>query len=97
MAKEDRLVEQHAHEYQARLNHIDELLQQADSGLRPEHTETKAELDQLRREREELAAKFQVGSGEAWETEAMKRFGPMAIWDTVAEKLEHLVERMGRH
>ena len=94
MSQTDKLIEQHVREYESRLKHIDELMQQAHAkGVTPD---THEELAEIHQQREKLAG--QLGSLKASqdqrEVEDVLRYGPMAIWDVLAQKLEHLVERL---
>ena len=92
MSNEEQLVETHVVEYESRLKHIDELIEQADkAGVQKEGHQS--ELSSLKQEREKLAGnldEIKALSTEAWAKEG----GPMVIWDLVAERLEKLIERI---
>jgi uncharacterized protein Yka (UPF0111/DUF47 family) len=92
-----QLVEQHIREYESRLQHIDELLERADTET---SGETSKELTDLKQERDKLASFLtdakQQSREDLREEELQTKLGPMIIWQTVAEKLEHIVERVGR-
>ena len=100
MTRLDHLVEQHVQAYEARLRHIDELLERADRGagaLAGESPE-RQELEALRRRRERLAAlvaSYRRRAREGTEREALEHLGPMIVWEEVARRLEALVERLG--
>lgn len=98
MTTENQLIEQHIREYQSRMQHIDELLEQAKKELaKPESPkEARAELEEAIRGREKLATLYEelkLSSTENWRKEEILKSGPMGIWDAVAQQLEKLVER----
>lgn len=79
----------HISRYQARLKHLDELLERARQKKAAEHEK---ELQELAAKREELAG--QVSEMKDWKEEEIEKAGPMAVWDSVAQQLEKLVERI---
>lgn len=93
----DQLIEQHIREYEARLKHIDELMARAQrQGASPD---THAELAEIQGRREELAGQVETlkqKPREHWEEDEIRQAGPMGVWDVVAQKLEHLLERLER-
>ena len=94
MSKTDELIEQHIREYESRLRHIDELMAKAsENGIT---TENHPDLAEIRQHRDQFST--QLGSLKASqdqrEREDLLRYGPMAIWDVLAQKLEHLVEKI---
>ncbi len=95
----EQLVEQHVRAYESRLKHIDELLARAREradGLQ-EGTAELAELAELERERERLAAlvaSYRRRAREGTEREVLEHLGPMIVWEEVAKRLEALVERL---
>jgi len=94
MTHSDQLIEQHIREYEARLKRIDELVAQAaEKGATPESHE---ELAEAQAQRQQLAGQVESlrKSREHGETEDIRKAGPMGIWDVIAQKLEHLVERL---
>jgi hypothetical protein len=97
MTSENTLLEQHIREYQSRMQHIDELMAQAEQRAASE-TE-RAELKPLREEREKLATLYEelkLPSTEDWRREEIIKGGPMGVWDALAQQLERLVERFER-
>lgn len=100
MASREMRIEQTILEYQARLKHFDELLEQAEQGLtvKTETTEFSEEIAQLRQEREKLLAhikQLKSQTREEWQESTIEEAGPMIIWEAVAKRLENLVERIG--
>jgi len=98
MTTKEDLITQHIREYESRLKHIDELYAKADkvtAHLDADHT-ARAELQDLASKRDELQEKteaLQTMSLKNWEKDTIQRAGPMGIWDIVAQRLEHLIER----
>lgn len=92
MKTEEQLVEKHVMEYASRLKHIDELITRADKAEDQSSTH-KAELSELKQEREKLAGHLEEIRQQSLE-EWAKEGGPMVIWDLVAERLERLVEHL---
>jgi len=97
----EKLIEQHIHEYESRLKHIDELLHRAheehESGDQP--ADADSELRALRGDREKLAdhvSELKERPAKDWQAEVFKGAGPMAVWDAVAQRLEKLLERLGK-
>ena len=81
--------------YQARLKHLDELLERARK-KNIEATEHKNELKEIVTKREELAdyiGEMKRLDPEHWQQEEIEKAGPMGLWDSVAQQLEKLVER----
>ena len=100
MTRLDHLVEQHVQAYEARLRHIDELLERAErgAGALAGGALQRQELEELRRERERLAAlvaSYRRRAREGTERESLEHLGPMIVWEEVARRLEALVERLG--
>lgn len=95
----ERMVHQHILEYESRLKRMDELIARANAVGIPTAGEDAEQLAGALREREALSGRLDAlkrqppptSSSEAFET-----FGPMGVWDTVAKKLENLVERLER-
>jgi hypothetical protein len=82
--------------YQSRLKHLDELLKRAHQKENVE-PEQKTELKELARKREEFAryiGDLKHIDTEHWQEEEIEKAGPMALWDSVAQQLEKLVERL---
>lgn len=99
MTHQDHLIEQHIRLHESHLKHIDEMLHRAH-----EHVEAgsvppavKVELKDLEEKRDELAgelAEMKRAEPQHWQRDALSWSGPMGIWDTVAQRLEKLVERL---
>ncbi len=91
--KLNQLIQQHILEHESRLKHVDELLERAQAGVTAEQlADVKRERDQLSSRVEELKLK---PPGQ-WSQEEFEKTGPMVVWDTLAQKLEKLVERFER-
>lgn len=92
MTTEEHLVETHVREYNARLEHIDELIERAakTGNPKPEHA---TELTELKQQREKLANQL-IDIKQLSAAEWAKEGGPMVIWDLVAERLEKLIEHL---
>ncbi len=91
----NQLAESHIKEHEARLKHIDELMEQADKAKHAaeDSSEVSAELEDLKGERVTLANhldELREQSAEEW----AEKGGPMVMWDIVADRLEKLVERI---
>jgi len=94
----DRLTDQHFRENEARLKHIDEMLECA-SQSKKDRLEFDDELNEIRTERAELLNHLNAlkkKSQDEWQTDGIENAGPMIIWDAVAKKLEKLIERIER-
>lgn len=88
------LGSEHLARYQARLKHIDDLIERAKKSKTSEY---KTELKELKTKREELASHFdemQLKDLEHWKEEEIEKSGPMGVWDAVAQQLETLVEKV---
>ncbi|MDT8404940.1 hypothetical protein [Sulfuriflexus sp.] len=101
MTNTEHLVEQHIREYQSRLQHVDELLEQARQGVSKaaEPAAVGEELTALEEERNRFAEhveSLRLKSLENWREEEIEMAGPMGIWDALAQQIEKLVERIGR-
>jgi hypothetical protein len=101
MSTEESLIDQHIREYESRMRHIDQMLERAQKGLTeideaaPVHNDFKA----VKQEREKLATLYdelKLPSTEDWRREEIIKSGPMGIWDSLAQQLEKLVERLER-
>ena len=82
--------------YQARLKHLDELLERAHQ-RETEATKHETELKEITGKRDELAkyvSDLRHIDVEDWKEEEIEKSGPMGLWDTVAQQLEKLVERI---
>jgi len=88
----DELVGRHVKEYNSRLKHIDELAEQAAILEEESHV---AELAELKSERNKLADYLKELEQNPSEI-SLKKSGPMAIWDVIAQRLEKLVEKIDK-
>jgi hypothetical protein len=82
--------------YQARLEHLDELLERAHQ-KKSTAAEHEAELKAIREKREELAryvSDLEYLDVDDWQEDEIEKSGPMGVWDAVAQQLEKLVERL---
>lgn len=98
MNQKEHLIERHILQYQARLHHIDELVDRVEKGdnLR-DAAELCDELTQIRIEREALLEDIQAlkdKTREEWQENTIEEAGPMIIWEAVAKKLEGLIKRV---
>lgn len=90
------LRSEHISRYEARLKHLDELLERAHQ-TKIEAAEHETELKDITGKRKELAAyvdEMRLKDLEHWKEEEIEKAGPMALWDAVAQQLEKLVERL---
>ena len=96
MTTKEDLITQHVREYESRLRHLDELYERAHKATEhlDETDETKSELKSIA----ERKSGMEIEAGEAmslghWREETIRKAGPMAIWDILAQQLEDFVER----
>ena len=89
------LRSEHISRYQARLSHLDQLLERARQ--RKIEAEHEAELKEIAEKREELSdyiSDLEHIDVEDWKEEEIEKSGPMGLWDSVAQQLEKLVEKI---
>ncbi len=91
----DQLVEQKIAEYESRLKHIDEMIKKTEDKCVDEHA--KFELDEIKT----LCAKLNENndyiddiSKHNWHEKTIEKAGPMALLDSVAQKIEQLAEKL---
>jgi hypothetical protein len=99
MTKLNQLVRQHILEHELRLKHVDELIERAQQGAAKAGGGAAEQLADVKRERDQLSSRveeFKLKPPDQWSEEEFERTGPMVIWDTLAQKLEKLVERLER-
>jgi len=91
----NHLAEQHIREYEARLKHINELMEQADNAKHAaeDSSAVSAELENLKQEHSSLVEQLEEMKQHS-EEEWAEKGGPMVMWDIVADRLEKLVERI---
>lgn len=97
----EHMVEQRILEHEARLKHMNEMLERVDAGVAEsdDPAEIREELKDLHAARDDLAQhveEIKKMSREAQHQQVLEEQGPMMMWDAVAAKLESLVERIGR-
>lgn len=94
MTNTEQLVERHIKEYEARLKHIDELMKQAEqaAAAAEENQTLDTELSELRLNRDKLDRELEAMVKKS-ATDWAQKGGPMVMWDVMAERLEHLIER----
>ena len=94
MTNLEQLVSQHITEYESRLKHVDEQIEQvkavAEEPLDPELREMISERDRLANHVEQM----KLRSLDDWDSEELSMSGPMGVWDALAQQLEKLVERL---
>lgn len=94
MTNMNQLVQQHILEHESRLKHVDELIERAQAG-----GGAAEQLADVKRERDQLSSRFEsfkLKPPDQWSEEEFENTGPMVVWDTLAQKLEKLVERLER-
>jgi hypothetical protein len=99
MTQLNRLIQQHVLEQESRLKHIDELLERAQQKAARRESDAAEQLAEVKRERDRLSSQveeFRVRPPDQWSEEEFRKTGPMVVWDTVAQELEKLVERLER-
>ena len=92
MTTPEQLAEKSIMEHEARLKHLDELMEKAEA-VKTEDDAIAEELSALKQEREKMGdyvAELKQKSPQ----EFMKTAGPMVMWEIVAEKLEHMIEKL---
>lgn len=91
----EQLIDQHIREYESRLKHIDELYERAHKAtehLDDEH-ESRSELKWFEERRSNVKDAIETMPVKNWREETVKKAGPMAIWDIIAQQLEDFLER----
>lgn len=101
MSTEESLIDQHIREYESRMRHIDEMLERAKKGLTDiaETAPVRNDFKAVKQEREKLATLYdelRLPSTEDWRRAEIIKNGPMGIWDSLAQQLENLVEKLER-
>jgi hypothetical protein len=96
-----RMAEDHIRAHEARLRHVDELLEHARhrAGALPEYAQARTELDHLIAERDRLALQvddLRARAAGDWQEHEIEESGLMGIWDALAQQIEKLVERLER-
>ncbi len=102
VSHKEHLIEQRVLEYESRLKHIDELIDHAENHVETKQlsSEVEDELKMIKSMRDQLADRREYIdelSSSNWQSETIEHAGPMAIWDTVAQKIEMLIEKFDSH
>ncbi len=102
VSQKEHLIEQRVLEYESRLKHIDELIDHAENHVETKKlsSEVEDELKMIKSMRDQLADRHEYIdelSSSNWQSETIEHAGPMAIWDTVAQKIEMLIEKFDSH
>jgi hypothetical protein len=96
---QERMIQQHILEHESRLKHMDELLERAQQKAARAEGDAAEQLAKAKQERDKLSSQVEqlkVKPPDQWTEEEFAKTGPMVIWDTLALKLEKLVERLER-
>ena len=98
MTSKEQLIEQHVHEYESRLKHIDELYQRAHQATDQldEAQDAKSRLSELAAQRallQQTTDSIKKMPLDQWREATIRSAGPMAIWDILAQQLEDFIER----
>ena len=94
-SSKEQLIDQHIREYESRMKHIDELYERAHKAtehLDDEH-ESRSELKWFEERRSNVKDAIETMPVKNWREETVKKAGPMAIWDIIAQQLEDFLER----
>jgi len=101
MTQRNHLVEQHILEHEARLKHVDEVIEESTDHFTSDKSsaETSQLLESLKSDRavldghlRELKEQENMENAEAM----IAKISPLDIWNTVADKLEKLAERLDK-
>ena len=92
MPMPEQIAEQSIREYEARLKHIDEVLDKAET-VASKDAEVSQGVAEIKQEREKIND-YVEGLKQKSPQEFMDTAGPMVMWEILAEKLEHLLEKI---
>jgi len=92
MPTSDKLAELSIREHEARLKHIDELMENAEAE-KSQDKKVNDELATIRQEREKMS-NYIEGLKQQSPQQFMEAAGPMVMWELIAEKLEHIIEKI---
>ena len=92
MTTPEQLAEMRVRKHEARLKHIDELMEKAEETAAPEQG-IGDELSELKQEREKMGD-YVAGLKQKSPQEFMEIAGPMVMWEIIAERLEKLIEKI---
>lgn len=93
----DRLVQQHILEHELRLKQVDTLLERARQLVPDAAGDAAKQLATAKAERDRLAGRveeYKQLPAAQWSEAEFENKGPMIVWDTLAQQLEKLVERL---
>jgi len=95
MTTKEQLIEQHIREYESRVKHIDELYERAHGAIKhlDEEHESRSELKWFEERLPNVKDTIETMPVKNWRKETVKKAGPMAIWDIIAQQLEDFLER----
>jgi rubrerythrin len=94
MTNVDKLAEHQIREHEARLAHLDDLMEQAGKEAEKSGSENvHKELDEIKEERGKMADYIEELKTKSPE-QFMEAAGPMVMWELVAKRLEKLIERI---
>ena len=92
MPTPDQLAEMHVREHEARLKHIDELVDKVEEEKAPTQA-ISDELAELKQERNKMGDYIEDLKQKS-PAEFMETAGPMVMWEIVAQRLEKLIEKI---
>lgn len=91
----EKIVEQHIHQYISRLQHIDELMEEAHKN--PDKldadTEARDELSDLKQQRDDFAD-YIDSLKEKSPQQLLQVAGPMVMWELIAQRLERIIGKI---
>jgi len=95
MTTKEQLIDQHIREYESRVKHIDELYERAHGAIKhlDEEHESRSELKWFEERLPNVKDAIETMPVKNWREETVKKAGPMAIWDIIAQQLEDFLER----
>lgn len=94
MTSVDKLAERQIREHEARLAHVDKLMDQAAEEAEKSGSESvHKELHEIKEERGKMADYVEELKTKSPE-QFMEAAGPMVMWELVAKRLEKLIERI---
>ena len=89
------LRSEHISRYQARLKHLDQLLERArQAKATAEHEAELKEITTKHKELSKYVRDLEHIDVKDWKEEIIEKSGPMGLWDSVAQQLEKLVEKI---
>jgi len=97
MADSNLMAEKRIKQYQSHLQHIDELMKQADVSLSGNKSpaDYQVEITKIKQERDKLADYVDRLKQKSPE-QLLQTAGPMVMWEIIAQRLEKLVGHIGK-